>query len=191
MARIVAGRFQTFDKANEVARHLQSQRIAPQDVSVFFVNTAGQHALYPLGGDQFADPTAKPGGRGALLGATVGAVVGLLLGIVLYLAAWDTWLVPLFGLLLGGFVGTFNGALNRMESGEPQHDGKNMQREAGVMVATRVDDGTASVAQEVLLAEGAQQVEQAEGVWEDGEWRDFDPRVPPNADAEARASFKA
>jgi hypothetical protein len=51
MAAIVAGRFDTFDQASAVAKHLYTQHFGQEDVTIFFLNPAGQHARFPLGGD--------------------------------------------------------------------------------------------------------------------------------------------
>ncbi|MEO8838072.1 MAG: hypothetical protein ABI351_05115 [Herbaspirillum sp.] len=191
MSQIIAGRFHTFKQAEGVAHHLAAQNIAQQDISVFFVNPAGQHAIYPYGGDQYADPSAKKAGWHSRIGILIGGLAGLVIGGITYLAGWQTGLAPLFGLLLGAFFGTFLGTVHGMEAGgEPRPDGKNQQRDSGVMVAARVNGDTAARAEQVLRADGAQSVEQAEGKWENGDWSDFDPRVPPNADARTAAMFK-
>ncbi len=65
MSLIVAGRFPTFERADEVAQRLYSHHVKQEDVSVFFVTPPGQHAQYVIGGDHFADAAAKPGGKGA------------------------------------------------------------------------------------------------------------------------------
>ena len=72
MAMIVAGRFTTFDEAEGGARHLYERAFGSDDVSIFFLNPAGQHARFPIGGDVYADTAAKPGGRGAMIGAIRG-----------------------------------------------------------------------------------------------------------------------
>lgn len=191
MAQIIAGRFHTFQQAEGVARHLASENIPQQDISIFFVNPAGRHAIYPYGGDQYVDPSAKAAGSHSRIGILIGGLAGLVIGGITYAAGWQTGLAPLFGLLLGAFIGTFLGTVQGMErGGEPQPDGKNQQRDSGVMVAARVNSDTAAKAEQVLRADGAQSVEQAEGDWQDGDWSDFDPRVPPNCDSRTAAMFK-
>jgi hypothetical protein len=48
------------------------------------------------------------------------------------------------------------------------------------MVAVRVDRaGTEPRAIETLSRFGARDIERTEGTWREGDWKDFDPRVPP------------
>ena len=69
MSLIVAARFQTFDEAREAAQRLGREGFDEGDIHTFYINTAGEHARYPLGGDRVADPDA----RGAHIGALAGA----------------------------------------------------------------------------------------------------------------------
>ncbi len=55
---IVAGRFDSFAKAETTAGRLRAQGVAEEDLSVFYVNPPGQHATYPIGGDIAATPRA-------------------------------------------------------------------------------------------------------------------------------------
>ena len=55
MSLIVAGRFQTFDKAEQAASRLFSRGVLEDDVSLFYVNPPGQHAIFPTGGDVDVD----------------------------------------------------------------------------------------------------------------------------------------
>jgi hypothetical protein len=99
MALIVAARFTTFEQAQDAAKALFAQGFAESDVHIFYVNMAGAHARYPLGGDRKADPDAGGAQYGALLGgaglALIGAVVGGLIGAALQL-------VPLAVLAVAG-----------------------------------------------------------------------------------------
>ncbi|HKQ24947.1 MAG TPA: hypothetical protein VJT81_10950 [Burkholderiales bacterium] len=60
-------------------------------------------------------------------------------------------------------------------------DNRPAQRRAGVIVAARAkgpaDEQTAI---QVLQAEGASDIEKAEGKWSSGRWTDFDPVVEPS-----------
>jgi hypothetical protein len=47
------------------------------------------------------------------------------------------------------------------------------------MVAVRVDEGSEQDAIEALRAQGALEIERAEGEWRNGAWADFDPRRVP------------
>ncbi|HET7633427.1 MAG TPA: hypothetical protein VFK51_01745 [Burkholderiales bacterium] len=181
MALIVAGRFSNFEQANEAARHLHTHELAAEDVSVFYLNPPGQHDQFPIGGDEYADPGARPGSRGAWLGTLIGAIVGVIIGAILYWAAWRYWLVPVLGLLVGGYAGSLTGATSRMRTRREETRERNDPREAGVMIAARVDDeDEAKTVTRMLRERGAEDVEQASGIWKDGQWQDFDPRIPPD-----------
>src|SRR5260363_67449 len=73
MFLIVSGRFSTFRAAERVARKFLSQGFTRQDISVFFTTPPGQHAQYPIGGDQYADPGAQLAARGAASWMSAGA----------------------------------------------------------------------------------------------------------------------
>ncbi|APD12271.1 hypothetical protein [Pandoraea sputorum] len=175
MAMIVAGRFTTFDQANLVASRLYDRSFRPSDVSVFFLNPTGQHARFPMGGDVDADAAARPASRGAAQGVVAGGAFGLAMGALLYVAIWRFWLVPVVGMMAGAYLGAFLGALRRMQSRERVSARQAGMRDAGVMLATHVSESTADTAIAVLRDAGAAEIEQANGVWEGGEWRDFDP----------------
>ncbi|WP_236105720.1 hypothetical protein [Pandoraea fibrosis] len=175
MAMIVAGRFMTFDQANLVASRLYDRSFRPSDVSVFFLNPTGQHARYPIGGDVNADAAARPAGKGAAQGVIAGGAFGLALGALLFVV-WRFWLVPVVGLMGGAYLGAFIGALRRMRGRQHVSASQAGRRDAGVMLATHVSESTAEAAIAVLRDAGAAEIEQATGVWENGEWRDFDPR---------------
>jgi hypothetical protein len=52
-------------------------------------------------------------------------------------------------------------------------------RPAGVLVAVRVlSEGAEDMAAETLRQAGAIDIEHAKGVWQEGEWKDFDPVAP-------------
>ncbi|HEX5463903.1 MAG TPA: hypothetical protein VFW88_04235 [Burkholderiales bacterium] len=181
MALIVAGRFSNFERANEAASHLHTHEVAAEDVSVFYLNPPGQHDQFPIGGDEYADPGARPGSGGAWLGVLIGAIVGVIIGGILYWVAWPYWLVPVLGLLVGGYAGSLAGATSKMRTRRAETQERNDPRDAGVMIAARVDDEEGAKAVTQMLRErGAEDVEQANGIWKDGEWQDFDPRIPPD-----------
>lgn len=175
MAKIVAGRFTTFDQANLVASRLYDRAFRPADVSVFFLNPTGQHARFAVGGDVNADAAARPAGKGAAQGVVAGGAFGLALGALLFVTLWRFWLVPVVGLMAGAYLGAFLGALQRLRGREQVSAAQAGMRDAGVMLAAHVDDVTSDTAIAVLRDAGAAEIEEADGVWENGEWRDFDP----------------
>lgn len=175
MAMIVAGRFTTFDQANLVASRLYDRSFRPSDVSVFFLSPTGQHGAFPMGGDVNADAAARPAAKGAAQDVIAGGAFGLALGALLFVTVWRFWLVPVVGMMAGAYLGAFLGALQRMRSRERVSAKQAGMRDAGVMLATHVSESTADTAISVLRDAGAAEIEQANGVWEAGEWRDFDP----------------
>ncbi|VVE61972.1 hypothetical protein PCA31118_00856 [Pandoraea captiosa] len=179
MATIVAGRFDTFEQAGDVARRLYARRFGTDDVSIFFLNPAGQHARFPIGGDMHADPGARPGGFGAVLGLAAGLVVGGVIGVTIYRFGMPWWPIPVIAALVGGYGGALAGALSRMRSRRAQTQAYDA-RDAGVIVAAHVTAQTADSAMTVLRSAGANDIQQTEGVWENGEWRDFSPLAPPH-----------
>lgn len=178
MATIVAGRFDTFEQASEVARRLYARRFRTDDVSIFFLNPAGQHARFPIGGDVHADPGARRGGSGAVLGLAAGLIVGGVIGAAVYWYGLQWWPIPLIGALVGAYLGALAGALSRMRNRRAQAQTYDA-RDAGVIVAAHVTAQTADMAMSVLRDAGADDLQRTEGVWEDGEWRDFSPLAPP------------
>ena len=70
MSLIVAARFDTFDQASVATQNLFKEGFTEDDVHTFYINTAGEHSRYPLGGDRLADPDAKGGHIGAVAGAS-------------------------------------------------------------------------------------------------------------------------
>lgn len=188
MSHIIAGRFRTFIAAKDAARRLRAKGFARSKFSMFFVNPAGQHARFPIGGDEYADAGARYAGSGAMTGALAGIVAGGAIGGIVYLsgvinAFQYPWLIPLFAAGLGAYIGALAGGLNRTR--DPV---EGRERDGGVMLAVQVDDaGTRGTAADVLRSTGAMDIEDAEGEWRDGEWRDFDP-VPAPATSTADAA---
>ncbi|RQR59969.1 hypothetical protein DIE18_16295 [Burkholderia sp. Bp9125] len=179
MAMIVAGRFTTFDDAQGSARCLYDRAFGADDVSIFFLNPGGQHARFPIGGDEYADPAARPGGRGAMVGALRGLLAGGMVGLGVYTLGWRDGLVPALAALAGAYVGALGGALERMrgrgaEGGETLENG-----DSGVILAAHVTEASAETAEAVLRATGATSIERVDGDWQDGQWCDFDPARRP------------
>ena len=179
MPSIIAGRFQTFDQAESASKALLDANIKRHDLSVFYVNPQGQHDATPIGGDHInADPGAKDSTSEAVQGTAAGGAVGLAVGIAAAAA------IPIVGPAVvaaaagvGAYTGSLAGTLRG--AGDSDHPAPT-PRQAGVLVAVRVDDDAVSQrAVEVLSAEGAADLELAEGTWRNGEWLDFDPVAPP------------
>ena len=182
MSRIIAARFDTFPEAQCVAQTLAAESVATSDVDILYVNPAGQHGTFVVGGDELADEGARKSGAGAGAGALVGGGAGAAIGaaVVAPLAG------PLAGAAaagVGAYLGALAGSLATTRDPEPEPSGHEPQqkatRAAGVLVAVCVDHVSEERVIDALRAHGGKDVEVAEGMWKDGHWKNFDPVSPP------------
>lgn len=179
MSNIIAGRFESSERADDAVETLVSQSIAREDISVFYVTPAGQHDATPIGGDEQesagTEQSAHAAGTGALVGAGVG-VAGALVAATAGLAAPMIAVAGLGAAAAGAYSGSLAGAM-----GGTMDAGHRAIRHAGMMVAVRVGDaGNEGEIVAALRGAGAVDVERAEGAWTDGDWSDFDPTRPPH-----------
>jgi hypothetical protein len=193
MTPIIAGRFEEQTQADQAVEALKREGFAKDDTTVFYVNPPGQHGTFPIGGDRDVSPGAAHAHSGAVKGAAIGTAVGL--GVGLAAAPLVGPAAAIVGASAGAYAGSLAGALNKTEE-EPTRDEVDAQAEsvspqpvvelvkpvraAGMMVAARAPDfAKRVVAADVLRAAGAQDIERADGTWQDGQWVDFDPLKPP------------
>lgn len=190
MSTIIAGRFDTFDRAETAAARLRAKGLDNKDLNLFYVNPAGQHATFPIGGDQAVDPaarhTGKGAGRGLLIGAVAGAAVGVCIAAAMRagftdpLPAWVYVLVLAIATGLGAYGGSLMGALSMTNAGRRDpRTGEVRMRHAGVLLAAHVSPANSALVANELRQGGAEDVERAEGQWRDGRWEDFDPLAAP------------
>lgn len=168
---IIAGRFDTFDQAEDARERLEVAGFPRSSIAVFFNNPPGRHDLTEVGGDEHADPQAENAAGGAVAGAAAGAA-GLGLAAI---ATGPFGVAALAG--AGAYVGALAGAVSATDHGQVDEP---VRRPAGVMVA--VQTGAAGREEEairVLQELGASNVERAEGTLRDGDWTDFDPVATP------------
>jgi hypothetical protein len=194
MTPIIAGRFEQEAQAEAAVAALRRGGFDADDVTVFFVNPAGQHATYPIGGDRDASPGAKHAYSGALKSVAVGTAVGVGVGLAASPALGPVAVVA--GAGVGAYAGSLVGALGNMEekpaSAKPDEQVVEQVattdarldtawvRSSGIFVAVRALAFPKRVAAvNVLRAEGAQDIERADGTWQAGQWIDFDPLKPP------------
>jgi hypothetical protein len=182
MSRIVAARFDTFDEAQAAARALRSAMLVAGEVDVFYVTPPGQHAQFPVGGDQLADKGAHKSTMGAVAGAVVGGGAGAVVGAGV--------VAPVAGALagaaaagVGAYIGALAGSLATARDTAPEPAGTQPQqkalRSAGVLVAVCVDHVSEAQVIDQLRSHGGKDVELAHGLWHDGHWASFDPVSPP------------
>lgn len=188
MSTIIAGHFQLQDETDSARAALLEAGYPAAGVSTFFVNPAGQHDVPPLGHDKENSIGAKEVEPGLAQGMTVGAMAGAAIGAATIPVTGP--LGPVVGALVGGHVGSLYSFSHLKEAGEPEKDSAGnlfVQRESGMMVAVALppgDDGSRALS--VLRRLGAHHIERAEGIIENGDWRDFSPAsVPLLVDAPA------
>ena len=136
MSLIVAGRFTTFPAAEAAAQRLFTNGFVEEDVTLFFVNPRGQHARYPIGGDQDVDPGARDTPKGAGKGVTIGAVVGAIVGAGLFTVFHAPLLVSVIAAGVGAYIGSLIGAMSHTREGNKHgHQSHHEERDSGVLLA--------------------------------------------------------
>lgn len=176
MDTIIAGRFETWEKAEAAAQILFNDfNVNQQHVCTFYVGPPGHHATYPIGGDQDVDSATEPapekGTAASIIGAGIAGAAALPAG---PLAAATAAAV-------GAYTGSLVGSLKGMKDEDDPQSGNSANRAAGVMVAVKVNPESQE-AEDVLRGlrqAGAQDIEKTEGQWSNGQWFDFDPVAPP------------
>lgn len=185
MSLIVAARFQTFDQAEAAAQRLFADGFRDEDMHTFYVNIAGEHARYPVGGDRKADPDARGASAGAVIGA---AALGILFAVVCGIIAWQIDPSAIAVAAAGGvgaYIGALAGALwvtgrgRRLARGGHARHSHPEVRPAGVLLALHIAPDQEARAVALLREAGGMDVERANGRWMNGKWEDFDPLVPP------------
>jgi hypothetical protein len=188
MSRIIAGRFETQAAADVAALALADAGFARNEYGTFYMTPPGQHAQHPIGGDAHHDEGTKHSGGKAAVGGLIGGVAGLAAGGVAAAAGEPGLVAPavIAGAGVGAYAGSLQGGLSGARGGDPRKASPDepVERPAGVMLAVCVDrEGAHDRAVDVLRAQGALDVEEAQGVWRDGVWEDFDPTLRPQQPA--------
>lgn len=178
MTRIIAGGFDVYSKTQAALARLREAGVAEDNLCEFRVNPGGEHDQTPVGGDRNESPGTKHAEEGAGKGAAIGAAIGTVAGVAATPLLGPAGIVA--GAGVGGYTGSLVGAMNETKH-ERQPDREDV-RPAEALVAVNVDAGSVPQDTIVRIFEecGAQQVEMTEGLWEDGEWKDFNPVAPPN-----------
>ena len=172
MDQIIAGRFQTKSDADAAAA-LLTPYVDSADICIFHNNPPGQHDAFPVGGDEDEDPAAKGADSSAAKSAVAAGLsagaVGALGGPVVALAAAAT----------GAYLGSLAGAMHGLgeQEGKPEVP---KRRPGGVMLSVRIaDPGNEAKVISALRTKGAADIEEAQGEWRDGAWKDFNPVAAP------------
>jgi len=180
MTTIIAGSFEQQTQAQEAIDRMLRAGFPADRISSFYVNPAGQHDRYPIGGDRDKSPGAEESPTGTATGMTGGGAIGAAVG------AATTPLTGPLGAVTGAFVGahlgSLVGSLGKMEEdgGDPDEN-EIPVRHAGMLVAVSVPEpADEDRALNALRSLNPTYIERAEGSIVDGDWQDFDPVAPPS-----------
>lgn len=186
MSLIIAARFETFDAAQIAAEALMNFGVPADSLHTFFVNPAGAHDRYPMGGDMAADPDAKGAQFGAVTGAAAVGIVGAIVGAVVGFTVAGSMLPIIGGAGVGAYIGSLAGAMAFLGRERPRRsaseaaEAKAMEgRKSGVLLAVHTSPERESKVAAILRDSGGIEVERAQGQWKNGRWQDFDPLVSP------------
>jgi hypothetical protein len=182
MARLVTGRFEDVEQVKRALDAIAAAGFQRERYGAFYVAPPGQHDKFPLGGDARHDAGTANSAPGAAAGAAVGGGAGVALGTVAAIALPVAgFAAVLAGAGLGAYVGSLVGAMSQAERVPPAASTREEPAEqlGGMRIAVNVDGIDEARAISTLEAAGAKDIALAEGVWQKGEWKDFDPRVPP------------
>ena len=178
MSLIIAGRFQTFPKAEAAAQRLFARGFLEEDVTLFYVAPSGQHGLIDTGGDRYADAGAQEASKGAGKGVTIGAVLGAIVGAAVFVLFKAPWLAAVLAAGAGAYVGSLIGAMVHARSGKraaasaatssTSTDNRGSAnavdpRHSGVVVAVHVAPELQAEAAAILPDAGGKEVERASG----------------------------
>lgn len=187
MTTLIAGRFSQQNQAENASAELMRSGFSARDMSLFYVNPQGQHDIHPVGGDEDESPGTHHASSGAVAGAAGGVGVGTLVGAATLPVLGPAG--PLLGAAVGAYTGSLVGALNTMKKHEEHaeiterseiksSDDDAHPRKAGVLLAVAVATPEQRASAIEILGASALEVEEAEGELQNGQWTDFDPRVP-------------
>lgn len=184
MRTLIVGHYGQQTEADNAARELRRAGFPASDLSLFYFNPQGQHATYPIGGDENESPGTHDAKGGAVRGAVGGVGAGTLVGAATIPVLGPA--APLFGAAVGAYTGSLVGALKNMEESDegtrpsPERTAHTAAetRKAGIMLAVAV--ATADERQTAIDVLGAQadELEEAQGTLQNGDWVDFDPLAP-------------
>jgi hypothetical protein len=178
MTTIIAGRFELQDEADAAAAALARAGFATDQISIFYNSSAGQHDQTAIGGDRDQSPGAENTGVGNAAGIATGGAIGAAVGAVTTPLTGPIGAVT--GAFVGGHIGQLVGAMNATkDDGGAAGENRIPVRQAGMMVAVAVADGTQDKALDALRSVGAADLEVGEGNIVAGDWADFDPVTPP------------
>ena len=193
MTTLIAGRFSQQEQAENASAQLMKMGFSARDMSLFYVNPQGQHDIHPVGGDEDESHGTHHASTGAVTGAAGGVGVGAVVGAATLPVLGPAG--PLLGAAVGAYTGSLVGALKTMKKHEEHDEQVEMveesnavpddgevedahPRKAGVLLAVAVATPEQRANAIEVLGATALEVEEAEGELQNGQWTDFDPRMP-------------
>jgi hypothetical protein len=185
MKTLIVGRYSQQADAESARRELLRAGFPAREMSLFYVNPQGQHATYPVGGDEDESAGTHEARAGAVRGAAGGVGAGTLVGVVTIPVLGPG--AALLGAAVGAYTGSLVGALKNMEepeapadsvdhNSEPSADAP--QRKAGMLLAMAVVTPAEQETAIEILGVRADVLEAAEWTLENGDWSDFNPLAP-------------
>jgi hypothetical protein len=169
MATIIAGRFEQQSHVEQAVQALMHAGFGEDRISFFYMGPIERSGTASLAGKHHTSVGAGKTPKGIAAGGTIGAVVGLAAAPLAGPAGMAG------GALLGAHIGDLIGTLSQTD----EADGSPI-RHPGMMIAVEVrDPAEEPQAIDALRSLGAQDIERAEGMIEDGDWRDFNPASTP------------
>lgn len=190
MTTIIAGYFPLQQDIEQARAALIEAGFSAERISSFYVNPAGQHDLYPIGGDRDKSPGARETPQGVATGVSAGGAIGAVVGAAT--APLTGPAGPIVGALVGAHVGSLYSLNDMKEAGEPEsgaenavgapsgQDNQRHPRHAGMLLAVALPAEEQRDAATALLRRlGASELEVADGTIRDGDWGDFDPLSIP------------
>ncbi len=169
MGKSIVGLVTTWDEAEKIKRALVSQGFRNEEINSGFDNPDGQQDKYPIGGDEYADPGARKGGKGAAMGMIIGAIIGAIAGFSISMIPGFLDTIPAIGLILGvlgagigAYTGSMAGGVEKMGSEKESPRLQNKPASTGeVFIAVNARDNQAEqLAMRVLRENGARDVKQ-------------------------------
>lgn len=172
MEHIIAGRFQTKSKADAAAAAI-IRYVDRGDICIFHNNAPGQHGTLMSGEGEDLNPGLEADGKSAV---TTAVSAGLAAG-VLGLAGGPVTALAAAG--VAAYTGSLVGAMGGMQEAESRQ--LPHLRPAGVILAVRIArPASEKFVINDLRISGAEDIEQADGEWRDGDWVDFNPVKEPH-----------
>jgi phage tail tape-measure protein len=189
MSQIINGNFQDLSAAKLAVAALTHSGLLRNQISLFKVELPGHHLDRPADAAVELEPdsteTKVPeAGVGAISGAAVGGAIGAAIALATLPVLGP--MVAAAAVSVGAYGGSLYGVLNSMEADESKatedaimSSQEARHRQSGILVALVAnDEASQQNAQRILVENGAGDIELTQGTLLNGEWLDFNPRVP-------------